>query len=107
MGKMFKSVITFTAIIALISAQAQTEFPNIEDNFPIVAPVQAPTPSYQNPETEACYNSIKATLMHVKSMAKAFDKAGGLGQLTEALEVFSEAKSAKNACADVPFTQLA
>merc|ERR1712222_130761 len=79
-------------------------------NFPIVAPTIIPTPvaapikEYQTPEVEACYNSIKATLMHVKSMAKAFDKAGGLGQLTEALEVFSEAKSAKDVCGDVAFT---
>merc|ERR1712222_13219 len=82
-------------------------------NFPIVAPTIIPTPvaapieEYQTSEVEACYNSIKATVMHVKYMAKAFDKAGGLGQLTEALEVFSEAKSAKDVCGDVAFTDLA
>merc|ERR1712032_735002 len=141
-NRMLKSVITFAAIVAVVSAQAQTAFPIINDDFPVAPPTEerrpmefvtpknvedlpikpfepiqstnVPTPpvsepssAYQNPVTEACYNSIKATLMHVKSMAKAFDKAGGLGQLTEALEIFSQAKSAKSACSDVPFTMLA
>ena len=144
---MLKSITTFTAIIAVILAQAQTEFPKIDVNYPTKAPTQIPrdpripsdhdninpnivfpiehpkapvrliepingvvipTRDYnESPITSACFNSIKATLVHVKSMAKKFDKAGGLGQLTEALEIFSEGRSAQNACAEVSFADLA
>ena len=83
---MFKSILTFTAIIAVISAQA-------------------PEFTY-HPATQVCFEEIKATVTHVNTLAKSFSSFR-LGQVSEAVQLLNEAKSAKDSCAEVPYTDIA
>ena len=83
---MFKSILTFTAIIAVISAQAA------EFNY--------------HPATQVCFEEIKATVTHANTLAKSFSSFS-LGQVSEAVQLLSEAKSAKNSCAGVPYSHIA
>ena len=79
---MFKIIIAFATIIAIVSAQ---------DNL--------------HPNTRVCFEDIEQTILHAKLILKAVNALNS-ETLSEIKKVFEEVKLVKNICAGVPFADI-